>query len=445
MRNISSGAREPLSLADRKRLDREAKRLRPDLVDTLREMVRIPSENLPPGGNERACQRWVADRLRGLGLKPDTYGILEVPGLTSHPEYWPGRRYDGRPNVNAVLKGTGGGRSLVLSGHIDTVPADTPVEWGHAPFGAEIQDGRLFGRGAWDMKAGVAMNLTVLAAIRSLGLKLGGDLTIETVADEEFGGVNGTLAARVRGYTADAAVLTEPTSLKICPAQRGGRTLHILLRGAGGILPEGRPAGRVVEQLGYVLGKLPEFAERRRRRVAVHHYYQSSPEPFAVWVTNIATGRWGWTQPITVPERCRVEIYWQAMPDETRQQVEGEFFEWWNQILSQRPDLFAHPPEVTLPMRWLPGCATPPEAPLVSEFSAAAAAAGLDALLEGMDAPSDMYIFPRCFNMPALMWGPKGAGAHQADEFVELDSLVEATRVLLHFVCRWCGQKAARA
>jgi acetylornithine deacetylase len=62
-----------------------------------------------------------------------------------------------------------------------------------------------------------------------------------------------------------------------------------------------------------------------------------------------------------------------------------------------------------------------------------------------MDAPSDMYIFPRCFNMPALMWGPKGAGAHQADEFVELDSLVEAARVLLHFVCRWCGVKAARA
>jgi acetylornithine deacetylase len=333
----------------------------------------------------------------------------------------------------------------VLSGHIDTVPADTPVEWRHAPFGAEIDSGNLFGRGAFDMKAGVAMNLTILAAIRSLGLKLGGDLIFETVVDEEYGGVNGTLAARLRGYTADAAVLTEPTYLKICPAQRGGRTLHIFLRGAGGILPGERPSGRVIDQLTYILAKVPEFAEQRRRRVPVHPYYTGSLEPFAVWVTNISTGRWGWSQPITVPERCRIEIYWQAMPDETRQEVEGEFFGWWNQIVAHRPDLFARPPEVTLPMRWLPGCSIPPDSPLVEEFSATASAAGLDAQIEGMDAPSDMYIFPRCFNMPALMWGPKGAAAHQADESVELDSLVEATRVLLHFVCRWCGVKAARA
>jgi acetylornithine deacetylase len=333
----------------------------------------------------------------------------------------------------------GGGRSVILSGHIDTVPADTPVEWRHAPFGAAVEGGRLFGRGAWDMKAGVAMNLTVLRAVRQLGLKLNGDLIFETVVDEEFGGVNGTLAARLRGYRADAAVVGEPTSLRICPAQRGGRTLHILLHGEGGILSGERPSGRVVEQLSYILGKLPELAETRRRRVAVHPYYAESPEPFAVWVTNIATGRWGWTQPITVPERCRIEIYWQAMPDETREEVENEFFEWWNHTLSQRPDLFSRRPTVELPMRWLPGCAIPPDSPLVREFAQTAASLGMKARVEGLDAPSDMYVFQRCFDIPALMWGPAGGNAHQADEFVEIDSLLEATRVLLRFVCRWCG------
>lgn len=411
------------------------------LVDTLAELVRTPSENLPPLGGEQACQRRVGDWLRELDIEPDIYELSEVPELESHPEYWPGREYSGRPNVNGVLKGTGGGRSLILSGHVDTVPADSPVPWSYPPFGAVVEGDRLFGRGAWDMKAGVAMNLAVLRALRHAGITLAGDLIFETVVDEEFGGVNGTLAGRLRGYNADAAIVGEPTSLRICPAQRGGRTLHITLRGSGGILAGTRPSGRAVDQLSYVLARLPELKERRCARVRVHPYYASSAEPFAVWVTNIATGKWGWTQPITVPEICRMELYWQAMPDETRGEVEGEFLEWWGEITASRPDLFGIEPVIEWPMRFLPGCATPKDAALVTEFSAAAASLGMAPAIEGLDAPSDMYVFPRCFGTPAILWGPAGGGAHQANEFVEVDSLIAATRALAHFVCRWCGVK----
>lgn len=419
-------------------MDRVLESLRPYLVGTLRELIRIPSENLPPRGNEGACQEFVAGLLRDLGLEPDIYEPGAVAGITTHPEYWPHREYAGRPNVAAVLRG-GTGRSLILSGHIDTVPADAPVEWQQAPFGADLRDGRLFGRGAWDMKAGVAMNLTVLRAIRELRARLKGDLTFETVVDEEFGGVNGTLAARVRGYLADGAVISEPTSLSICPAQRGGRILHILLSGGGGILSTGRNSGRVVDQLTHILWRLKDFSSRRASRVAVDPYFRGCADPFAVWITNIATGRWGWTQPITIPERCRIELYWQTMPDETVEEVMREFFGWWGETLDSQPELFAVKPRVEFPMRWLPGCAIPAESPFVQEFSAAAASIGLDAPVEGLDSPSDMYIFQKSFQIPALMWGPAGANAHQADEYVDLDSLYQATRVLLRFVVRWCG------
>jgi acetylornithine deacetylase len=423
-------------------LDATLESLGPVLLQMLEDLVRIPSENVPPKGNERPCQQYVASSLRAMGLEPDVYNPIDVPALASHPEYWPGRQYAGRPNVNAVRAGSGGGgRSLILSGHIDTVPADGPVEWQHAPFGAEVHGGRLFGRGAWDMKAGVAINLTVLRAFAQLGWKLKGDLIFETVVDEEFGGANGTLAARLRGYHADAAVLTESTSLRICPAQRGGRLLHILLQGPGGILATGRPRVRVVDQLGYLLSRLSQFAEKRGQR-PIHRYYRNSQEPFAVWVTNIATGRWGWSQPITVPERCRIEIHWQSMPDETREDSETEFFAWWNQILAERSDLFPERPVITWPMRWLPGCAIAPDSPLVAEFSRCAAALDVEAPVEGLDAPSDMYVFQRCFQIPALMWGPSGANAHQADEYVELDSLAKAARVLAHFVANWCEVQA---
>jgi acetylornithine deacetylase len=419
-------------------LDRALDRLRPRLEKTLSDLVRIPSENFPPRGNESACQRYVADTLRGLDLEPDVYEIKDVAGLTEHAEYWPGRDYAGRPNVNARWRGAGG-RSLILSGHIDTVPADTPVEWSVPPFEAQVRDGCLYGRGAWDMKAGVAMNLTVLRALRELGAKLQGDLIFETVVDEEYGGVNGTLAGRVRGYNADAAVIGEPTSLHICPAQHGGTVAHILLAGEGGMLGTGRASATAIEQLAHLLAQVPEFARLRERTVAVHPLYQTAAEPFAVWVTNIATGRWGWTQPITVPERCRVELYWQTMPDETAEQAKTQFFEWWNATLGQRPDLFRCAPKVEFPMRFLPGSAIDLNQPFIREFSAATTALGAAAVIEGLDAPSDMYIFQRCFNTPALMWGPAGVNAHLADECVDLDSLFAATRVLLRFVSRWCG------
>ncbi|MEN6532823.1 MAG: M20/M25/M40 family metallo-hydrolase, partial [Bryobacteraceae bacterium] len=400
--------------------------LESEILRTLTDLVRIPSENFPPTGNEQACQLYVAGRLRELGIEPDVYEVSDVPELTAHPQYWPGRDYHNRPNVNGVLKG-GSGPSLVLSGHIDTVPIDTPVPWSRAPFAGEQEDGRLYGRGAWDMKAGVAINLAVLRTIRESGLTLGGDLIFETVVDEEFGGSNGTLAGRLRGYNADAAIVTEPTKLHICPAQRGGRVVHLELNGRGGmLLTNNSPAGRVVDQLTYILARLPEFTKKRACRVTVDPYFANCPEPFAVWVTNIATGRWGWTQPLTVPERCRVELYWQTMPCETGEEVKHEFLEWWHSILSARPDLFAAPPEVVWPMRWIPGCSIPADSPLVVRLHQAAASLGVDAPVEGLDSPSDMYLFQDWFDTPAVMWGPDGANAHQPDEYVDIESVFKA-------------------
>jgi len=380
----------------------------------------------------------VAARLADLGIEPDVYDICDVPGLVEHPQFWPGRNYRGRSNVNGFLGG-GPGRSLILSGHIDTVPVDTPEPWLHHPLDAEQRDGLLYGRGAWDMKAGVAMNLTVLRAIRESGAKLEGKLLFETVVDEEFGGANGTLAARLRGHNADAAVIGETTSLRICPAQRGGQVVHILLKGRGGMLFEDGSNGRVSEQLAYLLGKLPEFARHRQSRVAVDPYFKTCRDPFAVWASNIATGRWGWTQPLTLPAQCRLELYWQTMPEETAEEVRIEFFDWWESILAARPELFRVKPEVTFPMRWLPGCSIPRETQLVREFAVAAESLDAGAPVEGLDAPSDMFIFQQCFRIPALMWGPAGGNAHQADEYVEIESLFTATRVLLRFVSRWCG------
>ena len=168
------------------------------LVAIVRDLVRIPSENRAPRGAELGCQEYLAARLRLAGWEPKLYTPLEAPGIEDHPLYWPGRDYARRPNLGAIHRGAGGGRSLVLSGHMDTVPAGS-APWTHPPFSGHVEGNRLYGRGSVDMKAGIASNLFVVEALSELGIELAGDLTFESVVDEEFGGVNGTLAGRLMG------------------------------------------------------------------------------------------------------------------------------------------------------------------------------------------------------------------------------------------------------
>jgi acetylornithine deacetylase len=107
------------------------------LIELLADLVRIPSENRAPYGAEEQCQHYIAGVLRSAGWEPVLYTPLDAPGIEHHPMFWSGRHYTGRPNIGAVRRCTGGGRSLVLSGHIDTVPAGS-APWTRLPFGGAV-------------------------------------------------------------------------------------------------------------------------------------------------------------------------------------------------------------------------------------------------------------------------------------------------------------------
>jgi len=409
------------------------------LIEIIRELVRIPSENTPPAGNEKPCQQYVAEFLRNLGVGPVVYDLTVVPGLQQHPLYESGRPYDGRPNVGARRKGSGGGRSLVLSGHIDTVPRGSQP-WAHDPFGGAVEGDRLYGRGSNDMKGGVGTNLFVFEALRVLGIELRGDLVFETVVDEEFGGVNGTLGGRLMGFNADAAIISEPSFLRVCPAQRGGRTVHIKLSAAGGVLTEGKFSAGVIDQLRHLLCKVQEFAEQRRAKAAVHELYADAADPVPVSITKVITGPWGTKEPITVPETCQVEMFWQLMPGEKQDEVEREFHAWFDAVLAAAPNLFPSRPAIEFPIRWLPGSSILKTEPLVRELAACAGRVmGKEPLIQGIEGPCDMYVFHQAFGIPAVLWGACGGNTHAADEYLEIDSVVQAAKALLVFVCSWCG------
>ena len=367
------------------------------------------------------------------------YGLDEVPGLEQHPLYWKGRDYRNRPNVGARRLGLGGGRSLLLSGHIDTVPRGTQP-WTRDAFGGQLEGDRLYGRGSNDMKGGVGTNLFVAEAVERLGIKLRGDLVFETVVDEEFGGVNGTLAGRLRGFNADAAIISEPSFLRICPAQRGGRTAHITLRAAGGVLTDGKfPAG-VVDQLSHFLACVKKFAEQRRGKARAHEMYAHHSDPVPVSITKVFTSPWGTREPITTPEICKIEMYWQAMPGEVQHEIEREFFAWFDSMISAAPELFSVRPEIEFPIRWLPGSSILKSEPLVNELCECAThVLGHEPPIVGIEGPCDMYVFHQAFGTPAVLWGARGGNTHAADEYLEVDSAVAAAKTLLTFVSRWSG------
>ena len=412
---------------------------RDDLVGMLARLVQTPSENSPPSGNEGAYQRYCAERLEEWGYATDVYEPDAVAGLKEHPLYRPDRRYEGRPNVAGRLCGGDGGRSLILSGHVDTVPSGT-LPWTRDPFGAEIEAGRLYGRGSNDMKAGIAVNLLVARAVRDLGLPLRGALTVESVVDEEFGGVNGTLAGRLRGYTADAAVISEPSFLRVCPAQRGGRTVDITFQVPnGGVLSEAMDVG-IAAQVAWFLSQLPAFAALRKATAPGHALYAHLDNPVPASVLKIHSGPWGMGEPMATAGVCRVELFWQTMPGEDKNLIDAQFRSWLESVVGERPDLFPTLPNVEFPLKWLPGSAIPVEHALVQELAGCAAAVlGTAPPIAGIEGPCDMFVFSEEFGIPAVLWGARGGNTHGADEYVELDTVVAAAKALLLFVHRWCG------
>jgi acetylornithine deacetylase len=408
------------------------------VVEIAGDLIRLPSENRAPFGTENECQQYIASFLLNRGYDPLLYTPDQAPGLRSHPLYWPGRSYEDRPNVAARRPGSGGGRSLVLSGHIDTVPAGI-APWQYHAFGGHVEGDRLFGRGANDMKAGIAMHLFVAEALAELGIDLAGDVIFESVVDEEFGGVNGTLAGRLMGFNADAAVITEPSFLRICPAQRGGRTAHLRFSSPNsGIL--GRRTGvGVIEQLRVFLNAVECFSKMRRGRVPSHPLYTHLDNPIPVTVTRVFTAPWGTSEPTNVPPTCLVELFWQAMPGETVEDIDCEFLAWFDDLVGANPETFSIRPELTFPIRWLPGSAISDDEPVVRVLAECAAnTLGASPPVQGIEGPCDLFVFHE-FGIPAVLWGPRGGNTHNADEYVEIDSLVDASRTLAAFVCRWCG------
>jgi acetylornithine deacetylase len=399
------------------------------LTDTLSALVRLRSVT----GVENAAQEWMAKTLTDLGGDVDVWRVdpAELKAQTGYP----GARVDGpRLNVVAGFPG-GGGPTLILNGHIDTVTPGDEQRWTHAPFGADVVGERLYGRGAADMKGGLTAILGAVHAVRAAGIRLKGSVQVQSVIGEEDGGV-GAFAALARGHTGDAVIICEPTRLAVIPAHAGVTIFRIVVPGQaahGCVREEGVSA---FERFLPIHGALKALEEERNRTVR-HPLYEGMALPWPLSIGIVQAGTW----PAIVPEQLiaegRIGVGIGETIEEVRRQLEATV----EQAAQADPFLRDHPPTV----EWIGGVWEPsrpsPDHSLVRTLQRVASeVTGAPARVCGAPYGSDLRLFTNAFGIPGVLFGPGDIRlAHFTDEYVSLAEVESAALVLATTMCEYCG------
>ncbi|PFG06017.1 peptidase [Bacillus sp. es.034] len=402
---------------------------------TIKLLQRLVQED-SVRGNESKAQAIIIEKCRKLGLELDIWEIKETD-IKHHPFYKCDRtNFKGNPNVVGVLKGTGGGKSLLLNGHIDVVPEGDRRDWSHDPYSGLIKDGKLYGRGATDMKGGSVALLLAIEVIQELNIPLKGDVIFQSVIEEESGGT-GTLATLIRGYKADAVIIPEPTNMKIFPKQQGSMWFRLNVKGKsahGGTRYEGVNA---IEKAYKVIHVLQQLENARNERVD-DPLYRNIPIPLPVNIGRIESGKW----PSSVPDTAIIEGRIGVGPWETLHEVEQEFSIGISKLKSIDPWFEEHPVEVEwFGGRWQPGN-LPSDHELVNTLSMhAKQVMSSDPIIEASPWGTDGGILSQGGNMPVVIFGPGTTEvAHDANEYIELERVYQSAEIFSRFMIDWCNK-----
>lgn len=429
-----------------------------EIIEFVKELIRVPSVTGKEGDK---IQKIIAKKLSKLGFSTDMWEP-QIDRLKKHPGFVPveNKSYKGRPNIVGVYKGKGGGRSLVLNGHVDVVPVEDPHKWNYDPWSGEVKDGKMFGRGALDMKAGLGTIIMAAEAIIQRGIELKGDLIVEIVTEEELGG-NGTLACVIKGYKGDAGIITEPTHFSVVVSNRGAQFFKIRILGEEGGIEERWGIVNVIDKAMFLYNAINHFAKAREVEVkTLPSYWLYDYENLRIedekikkvfrentsrmWQTKVPTGIckinagiW----PSSIPGECIMEGSLECLPGEDINEVKKKFSEYIYEISQLDPWLRSNPPVVEWFGLWFESSQTDVKHPLISILRKNCEGVGnvTPPLIGG--GGSDLRCLTRYSSTPSILFGPTGGGFHGIDEYCDLESLVTCTKVVAFTILDWCGVK----
>ncbi|MBM6404412.1 ArgE/DapE family deacylase [Phycicoccus sp. CSK15P-2] len=417
----------PLTPAERRALDAVDDDA---TVAALTALVRVPS--VTGTAAEGEAQHLVAGWMAEAGLEVDLWRE-DLDALRSAPAF-PGSEAPRDEAWGLVGTGPGGGvPGLVLAGHVDVVPVGDPGAWSADPFAAVVADGRVHGRGACDMKAGVAANLAVARALHRSGVRLQRPLAVHSVVGEEDGGL-GAFATLRRGHTGEAAVITEPTAGRVVTANAGALTFRLEVAGRAAHGSTRLSGVSALDAFAVVHAALRELeADRHERREPL---FADEPLPYGISVGTVLAGDWASTVPDLLVAEGRMGVRLGEDPAAARSAFERAVA----QAAAADPWLRDHPPVVTWPGGQFASGRLPAGHPLAAEVADAVEALGGPRPAVGA-APygSDLRLYTEA-GVPTLQYGPGDiALAHAADESVAVEELLAVTRALTVLACRRLG------
>ena len=420
-----------------------------EIVQTVSAVVQIRSVN--PGypgvdfeaeiGGETEANAYLQQKHEQLGLEG---------------EMW--EEAAGRANLVGVWKGTGGGKSLIHNGHIDTVPPGLSENWKSGePFSGKVLDGRIYGRGSGDMKGPVVSQLMALAAIQRAGLRLKGDVILATTAGEENmdSATIGAGATVKRGYKADAAIVSEPSApphpLAIVPVSPGlwwvsvtveGKASHASTRGetfrAGGMGAE--VAVNAIDKGIFLVNALRKL-EDEWGLTKKHPLFK--PGHFTMLPGVISGAPHGVEVPFFISEYCTIEYCIWYHPDEDPQAVKQEVETYVHHAAQLDEWLRQHPPKLDWKVNW-PAFVVDEDHPICRTVASAHEQAAHGTRFEGPAVFAGFYAvcdaaFLNSQGVPSIVYGPGSLLlAHAADEYIEIEELMVATRTYALATMDWC-------
>jgi succinyl-diaminopimelate desuccinylase len=375
---------------------------RQKIAELTQELVKIPSEN-PPGKEKRVAE-FIGSWFEKRGFEVEFF-----------------EAESNRPNVKVVLTGRQeGGKSFLLNGHMDVVPAGSG--WSHDPFGGEIENGRIYGRGSADMKGGLASMMVALEEIKNSGALTSttGSIIFTAVVDEEIGGPVGTsYLAREKGLRGDFAVIGEPTAMDVCTAHKGNITFEVSTMGKSAHASVPQLGKNAIFKMNEIILDLIEYSKELEHRLS--HPLLGKPT-LNIGVIN------GGTKSNIVPDRCTISAERRVLPGETLERAKAELEE-----------LLAHTKRNDRELDYTANFKV-----LIGPSELHDGKEGLQSVLKSLEkvsgkrelkpvgfvATCDAYFLTAFGKTPTIIFGPGSlSNIHKPDEYVEIAELEQASKV----------------
>ncbi|MBR2037483.1 MAG: M20 family metallopeptidase [Lachnospiraceae bacterium] len=404
-----------------------------ELFDLLCKLIQINSESFATSGNEQACAQYIHEICKKIGLDSDIYSPMDLDGFEDHPDYWPGRNLKNRYNVTACWKGAEDRNALMLMGHIDTVEIGDISNWDFEPLAGVIKDGKILGRGACDDKYALATVIFLIKLLKDEGFKPKANLLFSAYCDEEYGGSHGALASVLR-HPCPHIVSMDGREGQIWHCGSGGGEMKYMFHAKDTV----DSAKLAASALPIVMEVVEKFAANRRRELEENRFYADTIIPeTSLRYMGVRAGNNGM-------DLGNGEVYFVYYTDKTKDQIFAELTALERELEDRLAPLGIVGDGFKPQTRFFHYVFCEPDSEDIKNMlSVSKEVTGKEPIVCG-SCLSDLSVISKYGSSKAYGFGigrdfSKQGGAHQPNEYIECDKLVEYTKIIAAYILKILG------